>query len=58
MVNISIIANSLSSEPSVWRHVLVDLKRKYGTVDAAEAAFGLTVMVHRTSLQQVQIQIT
>ena len=25
------------------RHVLVNLKRKYGTVDAAQAAFGLTV---------------
>ena len=31
------------SKPSVWHHVLVDLKRKYETVDAAEAAVGLTV---------------
>lgn len=31
------------SKPSVRRHVLVDLKRKYETVDAAEAAVGLTV---------------
>ena len=43
IVNISITANSLFSEPSVWHRVLVDFKRKYETVDAAEAAFGVTV---------------
>ena len=31
------------TEQSVRRHVLVNLKRKYGTVDAAQAVFGLTV---------------
>ena len=42
-MNISIIANSVFSESSVRRHVFVDLKRKYKTVDAAEDAVGLTV---------------